>query len=354
MRRIAPLLLSLAMALESAAFPAEGFEPENLVLYQVDEVLRQRVPSVNDLGSYYKKIVAECQSFLAKSTTPANLVVVLAAKPGGQCRFWFIPNGAQNKELNLPGLQKRLEAIPALEVYGGPFAMAIRGKIAGGLPASKEEANAGMPIPQEWKDAIKDTKERVVVPEGILAIVWPDPPGTVVEKLPSTPTEYVTQILEPLGGKIQKPKDWFYSQSQKGPAYTWTLSREDSSKGHYTTGVRIQAFIGVKEATGQSPKDFILDFIKSKQTSPDVHVLETCEEKNQGMFTRMCLQTEEGPHHILYSVFWGNDLDMAVVTIAGTSKQLWRIYAPTFDKMNTFELIDMKRFAEEKESGPKK
>jgi hypothetical protein len=37
-------------------------------------------------------------------------------------------------------------------------------------------------------------------------------------------------------------------------------------------------------------------------------------------------------------------MDMAVVTIAGSTKQLWEIYAPIFDKMNAFELIDMKRF----------
>jgi hypothetical protein len=57
------------------------------------------------------------------------------------------------------------------------------------------------------------------------------------------------------------------------------------------------------------------------------------------------LETEEGPDHILYSLFWGtNDLDIAVVSIAGTTKELWQTYAPTFHKMGSFELIDMKRF----------
>jgi hypothetical protein len=43
-------------------------------------------------------------------------------------------------------------------------------------------------------------------------------------------------------------------------------------------------------------------------------------------------------------LFWGSDeLDMAVVTIAGTTKDLWDTYSPAFDKMSAFELIDMKR-----------
>jgi hypothetical protein len=39
-----------------------------------------------------------------------------------------------------------------------------------------------------------------------------------------------------------------------------------------------------------------------------------------------------------------NDLDVVVISIAGTTKELWPTYAPTFDRMSAFELIDMKRF----------
>ncbi len=37
-------------------------------------------------------------------------------------------------------------------------------------------------------------------------------------------------------------------------------------------------------------------------------------------------------------------MDVAVVVIAGTRKELWETYASTFDKMSDFELIDMSRF----------
>jgi hypothetical protein len=156
------------------------------------------------------------------------------------------------------------------------------------------------------------------------------------------PREFVTQVLEPTGGKIQRPKNWFYSESRNEVSYTWILSREDSSKGPYTTGVRIQALVGVQEGTGKSPKQFVMDYVDTKKK--EAKVLKTCGETDQGMFARVCLETEEGPYHILYSLFWGNKVDIVVVSIAGTTKELWDTYANTFDKMGTFELIDMKRF----------
>jgi TonB family protein len=161
----------------------------------------------------------------------------------------------------------------------------------------------------------------------------------------TTPTEFVTQVLEPTGGKISRPKEWFYVEGHRGPVYVWTLSREDTTGGKaYTTGVRIQLFSGVKDGTGKTARQFVLDFVDAKKKEA-AKVIETCDSMDQGVFTRMCLETEEGTHHILYSLFWGSgDLDMAVVMIAGTTKELWGTYEPAFDKMSALELIDMKRF----------
>ncbi len=158
-------------------------------------------------------------------------------------------------------------------------------------------------------------------------------------------TEFVIQVLEPTGGKIPRPKDWFYAERHHGPVYNWIISREDiSDGGSYTTGVSIQTFTGVKDGTGKSAKQFILDFVASKEEEV-AKVIATCEPEKQYLFTRICLETEEGPHHILYSLFWGsNDLDVAVVTISGTTKELWSMYKPIFNKMRELELIDMKRF----------
>ena len=158
------------------------------------------------------------------------------------------------------------------------------------------------------------------------------------------PTNFVSQLLEPTGGKIQRPKEWFYAEGHRGRTYMWTISREDSSKGPYTTGVRIQTFVGVKKAVGKSPKEFVEDFVAKKKKAAD-KLVKSCAESKQQLFSRVCLETEEGPHRILYSLFWGNDdLDVVVISIAGTTKELWDTYSPVFDKMGEFELIDMKRF----------
>lgn len=161
----------------------------------------------------------------------------------------------------------------------------------------------------------------------------------------SPPTEFVTQVLEPTGGKIVRPKSWFYAEGHRESMYMWTLSREDMTGNRpYTTGVRIQTFVGVKDGTGKTAKEFILDFVAAKKKS--AQVLRSCAEQDQGLFTRICLETEEGSHRILYSLFWGSSgLDIAVVSIAGTTKELWPTFAPTFQKMGDFELIDMKRFS---------
>jgi len=155
--------------------------------------------------------------------------------------------------------------------------------------------------------------------------------------------EFVTQVLEPTGGKILRPKDWFYAEGHRGPAYRWTLSREDTSGSKpYTTGVRIQAFVDVKQGTGKTAKQFILDFLATKKN--EATIVNSCNESNQGLFTHTCLETEEGPYHILYSLFWGRSgTDIAVVSISGTTKELWATYSPIFDKMSAFGLIDMGR-----------
>ena len=160
--------------------------------------------------------------------------------------------------------------------------------------------------------------------------------------IPKAPRQFVTQILEPTGGKMRRPKGWFYTENHNATSFGWIVSREDASKGPYATGLRIQLIPGVRKGTGKSPKQFVLDYLATKKK--EAKVLKTCDAEDQGMFTRICLETEEGPHHILYSLFWGNQLDWAVVSTAGTTKELWHTYQDTFDKMGPLDLIDMRRF----------
>ena len=155
--------------------------------------------------------------------------------------------------------------------------------------------------------------------------------------------EFVTQILEPLGGKILRPSDWYYREGHRGPVFMWTLSEQDSSKP-YMTGVRIQLFTEIMKGTGKTARQFILD-IKTSKAQEASKVIETCHEEDHGLFMRTCLEVNEGPNHLRYAFFWHKSSDdIAIVAIYGTSRELWTKYLPIFDKMALFELIDVKRF----------
>jgi hypothetical protein len=164
------------------------------------------------------------------------------------------------------------------------------------------------------------------------------------------PPGFELQILEPTGGRIALPSDWFYRERHNRVSYTWIISKEDPDKGPYETGVRIQTFTGVKKGTGKSPEEFVRNFISQKKSSATV--LSECEAHDQGLFTRVCLETTEaadvkGPpaiYHIQYSAFWGNAADIVIVMTAGTSSGLWPQYKDSFATMGRFELIDMTRF----------
>jgi hypothetical protein len=154
------------------------------------------------------------------------------------------------------------------------------------------------------------------------------------------PEGFTLQILGPTGGKILKPKDWFYTESHQGPSLTWILSKEDANIGKYDTGVRIQAIVGIKEKTGISAEESLRKYLLSKKEGAK-KLFHECEPKDQGLFTNMCIHVEEGPYRIFYSIFWSNDLDIAIIMTGGAKLEDWGKYEKIFEKMGHFRLIDM-------------
>jgi hypothetical protein len=172
------------------------------------------------------------------------------------------------------------------------------------------------------------------------------------------PAGFVRQTLEPDVGEINKPRGWFYSDHHEadnsgGVHLMWTLSKERNRDGSYDTGFRIQMLLGIRKATGRTAKQFVEDFIATKRKEAK-EVPRNCEPTRQGEFTRLCLETEEGKYHILYTFLWQEGGDTAVVAIAGAKKNEWQNYTATFDQMNGFSLRDPnvldKIFAEKRKS----
>lgn len=320
-----------------AAEAATGFESDNTVLYQPEPVLRERLPSREPLYGYIEELRAVCRAFFAAADRPETFDIVVAIKSGKQSRVWFASSTRGTGDAELDSLRRKLEAVTPPDVHQGPVAFAISARIAGGK-VPEADGSFQSPVPTEWQEAADQQTEALVIPDDILRLVWPDPAVA--------PTELVTQVLEPGGGKVLRPKEWFYEENHGGHSYVWTFAREDASKGPYTTGFRIQALLHVKESMGKSARDFVLDFAAEKKKQVD-KVLRTCPEEEQGIFIRTCLEVEDGRDHILYSLFYGpGNVDAVVVAIAGTTKELWETYAPTFDKMSRFELLDVERLRE--------
>jgi hypothetical protein len=175
----------------------------------------------------------------------------------------------------------------------------------------------------------------------IISAVFGIAVASVVQSKP--PPGFVEQTLEPSIGKINKPHGWFYShqftEENGGMRLMWTLSKERFRDGSYDTGFRIQMFLGIRKATGKTAKQFIEEFIAAKRKEAK-EMPRNCGPTKQGEFTRLCLETEEGKYHILYSFLWQEGGDTAVIAIAGAKKSEWQKYTATFDQMNGFSLID--------------
>ena len=176
----------------------------------------------------------------------------------------------------------------------------------------------------------------------------------------TVPRGFVEQILEPTGGKVNRPRGWFYAENHSEESgafhFNWTLSKEKHKDGQYDTGLRIQYFMGVRKATGKTPKQFILEFLEKKRHEAK-KILSDCAPEQEGAFTRVCLETEEGPYRITYSLLWDNVGDDAAVTIAGAKKSEYQKWIPIFNQMRQIKFLDLdymeRKAASEKSKGGK-
>ncbi|MEZ5440427.1 MAG: hypothetical protein R3F15_02965 [Lysobacterales bacterium] len=164
------------------------------------------------------------------------------------------------------------------------------------------------------------------------------------------PDGFELRMLEPLGGRVARPNGWFYREAHDAASFKWVLSAENPEDGPYQTGVRIQLIAAVQAKTGQSAKAFVEEFLEGRRAS--AKVIDECPVEDQGLLTRTCIRTEESipsanseePFQIQYSVFWGNQLDVALFVTSGTLASRWTEYQPLFEEIEKFELIDLDRF----------
>lgn len=341
---------------KSVGAEQSAFETVNIVLYNSTKEFEKRSPPPAIMGAFIKRIQFEASKLWTGKEPEVGKsgLIAVAIRPDGTMKFW-IDIEQQHEPKISDVLEAKMQSVGVPQVSDGPVAFSINFHLWGG-PANAKEGVETVELPQAWKLAAKDAKGQLKVPDQILPLAWKRPVSESddSDKTVFVPDGFVMEELKPLGGSILRPRAWVFAQQHRRNALMWTISKEDPKDGPYETGVRIQFFAGVQAITGKTPQEFIKSFIDDKRKTSKV--IRECPEEQQGIFTRVCLLTEEPSadaktadqtgkraFRILYSCFWSDETDMASVSIAGTTPELWDTYENVFDTMAKFELLDLKK-----------
>ncbi len=167
MKKLSVFFLFLAA---SSIFAASA-KISDVVLYQPDTVMKERVGNVAPLAAYIQKIEVACAAaFTSEASEGIDVVVVV--KPNRQARVWFVSSLA--KMPDRAKLKAEIEAIEAPAVRSGPVVFALRYDLNGFTHRAPEGGNFSPPIPAEWREKTKDVKEALMIPDGFIPYVWPD------------------------------------------------------------------------------------------------------------------------------------------------------------------------------------
>lgn len=159
------------------------------------------------------------------------------------------------------------------------------------------------------------------------------------------PPGYVRQQLEPTGGEIARPIDWYFHTQQTPSGWIWTMSKQDSRKGTWLTGQRIQLMVGVEGSSGLTRAGFVDRYLADRRRG--TRVLLECPATDMGEFHRRCLEVVETGEvdgkprnfRVMHSLMWGKELDMVVTSTFGAPSETWREDALRSEPMTGFRLL---------------
>jgi len=133
-----------------------GYRMDRVGTYQGHDVLLARMPTRDVVFAYVDRIKDITHKFFVGAKVPEVFHVVVVVRPDGWARFWFVSSKRGANAADLEPLRKLLEAVPPMEVKGGPVILAVSGRIAGGDGSESLEKGAyESPVPQEWKNLAK-------------------------------------------------------------------------------------------------------------------------------------------------------------------------------------------------------
>ncbi|RWX44261.1 hypothetical protein H206_01871 [Candidatus Electrothrix aarhusensis] len=344
------LLIFTWCSMTSSKVLAEDiFTMQKITLYNQMDIFSYRCsPDVDSWKDFVQQVKEKAAGLWVGTSRKKseNGLIAVAIIPEKKMKLWLDIEGSFRANLT-ESLTRKLKDVKIPLVQEGPIAFSIHFSLHGDSTSQKD---GKIILPESWLKAAKKQARPVLIPDEILPLVWDEAAKPITEP-PYIPEGYILQVLEPFGGTIIRPQEWFYTESHRPQHYTWKVTKEDAKLGPYETGVMIQALLGIKEHTGKTPKQFVLSFIEEKKKN--AKILSESSERNVGLFTRVCLETEEEikagtisqQHHIMYSLFWEDKMDIVAISIAGTPVDLYEKNKKILNSMNSFELIDMKRFS---------
>lgn len=150
-----------------------GFKAGQIVLYQPNQILQDRVQSPTVLAAYIRSIDLTAATIFNEIPAQPGLdaAIVVGVKPGGLSRAWIVSHHGRLPAPVIDRLTKAIEAIPPIQVKDGPIIFATIFSVWGGGPPITNAANPA-PLPREWVQSIPKGSN-VIVPDGIFARLWP-------------------------------------------------------------------------------------------------------------------------------------------------------------------------------------
>lgn len=171
----------LALVPELAAAQAlPSFKTVSVSWYQGAPVLKQRLgpEGAKTISVYLDALNSQAESVFARVPRgkPVSGAIVVAIKPGKQARFWIVQEGESLDATLIASLQQALSKPEPATVQGGPVAIALIFDAWGGGPPITSPTSPFV-VPPEWLEAQQDPRAVGPLPDGPLAVLWPDAPA---------------------------------------------------------------------------------------------------------------------------------------------------------------------------------
>lgn len=173
----------------------ESFRSIKAVLYQPDEVLGVRVPRSGAFVEHLVEVQKVFAAFCSGLHEPEVMAVVVAIKPGGRVRAWFVSTSRPDHDAATDRLRREIESLRCPAVYSGPVAFAIVGGIGGAQLDAQNRQLFDPPLPQEWRDAAARSSEPALIPDDVLEASWPDLDGEVAMSTDTPLSDLISRVV---------------------------------------------------------------------------------------------------------------------------------------------------------------